>query len=204
MSGNMKTGNTSGKMAAGNRSGKMATGYASGKMPSGNASGKMKPGSGPKEDLPFLRRLFTHPAARWSGIVALVAAMAWAGWSIWTTVRPDPAIEAAETNLFMDSQTGQTFTVKVGPDMTIPMVSPYSGAATGYPCELCYWTKDGQIKTDPTPVILNSYLGKTGPTFCPDCGRLVVPHNPVPQEGSRPPPTEADYWATHPRPAPAN
>ena len=68
------------------------------------------------------------------------------------------------------------YEIKIGD--SVPVKAP-SGEKSGYPAELCYWTKDGQPKEDPTPVLLNQYVGKSGPTFCPDCGRLVVNHNPV-------------------------
>lgn len=111
---------------------------------------------------------------------------------------PPPAIQVAETRIFVDSETGKSFTARLTAGMTIPITSPYTGRKTGYPAELCYWSKDGHIMSDPTPVLLNSYLGKPGPTFCPYCGRLVVPHNPMPHPGSRPPPTLAEYKAAHP------
>lgn len=49
--------------------------------------------------------------------------------------------------------------------------------------ELCYWTKEGKTKTEPTPVLLNSNIGKPEPTYCPDCGRLVTPLNAPPMPG---------------------
>jgi hypothetical protein len=81
--------------------------------------------------------------------------------------------------------------LKVGDQ--IPVKSPHSGKSTGYPAELCYWTKDGVIKSEPTAVLLRSHLGERSPTFCPDCGRLVVGHNPRPSQGDKPPPTQAEY-----------
>jgi hypothetical protein len=94
--------------------------------------------------------------------------------------------------IFVDSTTGKGFPHELVLGETIPVDAP-SGGKTGYPAELCYWNKDGTIKSDPTPVLLNEMIGKSGPTFCPDCGRLVVPHNPYPVPGSRPPPTMEEY-----------
>jgi len=74
----------------------------------------------------------------------------------------------------------------------MPVLAP-SGKNTGYEAELCYWTKDGKPKETPTPVLLNIYKGIKGPTFCPDCGRLVVGHNPPAMEGAKPPPTKDEY-----------
>ena len=37
-----------------------------------------------------------------------------------------------------------------------------------------------KAKLEPTYVLLNKYIGKPGPTICPDCGREVKGHNPLP------------------------
>jgi hypothetical protein len=121
------------------------------------------------------------------GLAALVACV-----HAINSVRTD-AIDRTRERLFMDSQTGKTFMVELKAGMSIPVISPDTGQATGYPPEECYWNADGTTKTTPTYVILNSYLGKPGPTFCPDCGRLVVPRNPPPIPGRPPPPTRAEY-----------
>jgi hypothetical protein len=93
---------------------------------------------------------------------------------------------------YVCSETGKAFKHRnvVGEEM--PILSPYSGRNTGYPAESCYWTADGHVKTEPTWVILNQVLGKTGPTFCPDCGRLVIGHNPPAVDGAKPPPTQQE------------
>jgi len=103
------------------------------------------------------------------------------------------AIDRTHYRLFMDSETGKTFTAEMKIGMTIPVISPDTGRATGYEPEECFWNADGTTKTTPTYVILNSALGKPGPTFCPDCGRLVVPNNPPPVPGQQPPPTREEY-----------
>ena len=95
---------------------------------------------------------------------------------------------------FVDATTGKAFTYEISAGESYPVKAP-SGGKTGYPAELCYWTKDGKTRTDPFPVLLNVYAKKPGPTFCPDCGRLVVPHNPPPRPGENPPPTAAEYSA---------
>jgi hypothetical protein len=106
--------------------------------------------------------------------------------------------------VFMNAETGYVFHAKLKPDMTIPVVCPDTGKATGYMPETCYWTKDGHVKDDPTYVLLNMYKGVSGPTFCPDCGRLVVLHNPPAVEGRRPPPTQDEYNAEHGQSAGSN
>lgn len=129
-----------------------------------------------------------------AGIILCVAA---AAWSIWSNVGQDRAVVEANSVVMMDIETGKTFKVELTPDMAYPAKSPYTGRFTGYRTEMCGWTKDGHVRKEPFYVVLNSELGKPGPTFCPDCGRLVVAHNPKAVEGHRPPPTQAEYSATH-------
>ncbi len=102
--------------------------------------------------------------------------------------------EASQNRMFMDAATGKSFSHSIHPSDRVPIKAP-SGENTGYPAELCYWTKDGTIKKDPTYVLLNQYKSppEKGPTFCPDCGRLVRPKNPPPYPGMTPPPTKAEY-----------
>ena len=137
-------------------------------------------------------------------IAIALALLGGSAWMIWSNVGPSAAVAAANDPIFIDADTGYAFHCKLVAGMSIPVVSPDTGKANGYPAELCYWTKDGHVKSDPTPVLLNTYRGKSGPTFCPDCGRLVVPVNPMAIEGHRPPPTEADYWAERGQTPPAN
>ena len=108
-----------------------------------------------------------------------------------------PEVAAANTRVFIDSATGKSFKseIKVGED--IPILAP-SGKNTGYPAEECYWTADGHVKETPTYVLVKEYAGSPGqPTFCPDCHRLVVGHNPRANANRKPPPTEAEYNARH-------
>jgi hypothetical protein len=93
---------------------------------------------------------------------------------------------------YVDSTTGQTFKHRNQLGESLPVISPYTNAPTGYPGFPCYWTKSGELKKDPTWVILNSLLGKKEPTFCPDCGRLVSPQARPPRPGDRPPPTQEE------------
>jgi hypothetical protein len=61
-----------------------------------------------------------------------------------------------------------------------PFNSPSTGKPMVFPAERCYWTKDGKGKLEPTLVLLNEFIGKPGPTNCPDCGREVYPRFPYP------------------------
>jgi hypothetical protein len=100
-------------------------------------------------------------------------------------------------NTYVCTETGKSFRHRNEIGETIPIHSPFSGKDTGYPAEACYWSADGGAKTEPTWVVLNEVAGKPGPTFCPDCGRLVVVRNPRPDEAGKPPPTRAEYAAKH-------
>ena len=122
-------------------------------------------------------------------------ALACAGYSAYSAWGSSPGSVSAH-RVFIDAETNKPFNIELKTGMTIPVSAP-SGKASGYPAEMCYWTKDGQPKDDPTPVLLNSYRGSSEPTFCPDCGRLVVGHNPHPMPGSKPPPTAQEYRARH-------
>jgi hypothetical protein len=103
--------------------------------------------------------------------------------------------EAEELNsqrMFIDASTGKPYKFELKLGQTFPAKAP-SGGNTGYPAEACYWNKDGSAKKEPTYVLLNLYKGSNEPTFCPDCGRLVVGHNPAPGPDVRPPPTKEEY-----------
>src|SRR5262245_3846451 len=124
------------------------------------------------------------------GLVAVMFAVA--GYLIWNAMGPSEAEKLARDRIFIDAKTMKPFSYELKIGDMIPVKAP-SGEKTGYPAELCYWTKDGKAKDDPTPVLLNDRIGKSGPTFCPDCGRLVVGHNPPAMAGAKPPPTQAEY-----------
>lgn len=72
----------------------------------------------------------------------------------------------------------QEFRIKQGDSQ--PWANPKTGRRTIYPAEACYWTKDGGVTLEPTWVLLNEYVGKPERTKCPECGRDVVAHNPMP------------------------
>ncbi|HVX83452.1 MAG TPA: hypothetical protein VH253_01410 [Phycisphaerae bacterium] len=134
------------------------------------------------------------------GIVATLAIIAAAGalgYQWWHGSQAAAQMADNSTRWFVDAETHQAFQKKLALGMTVPVKSPYTNRATGYPAELCYWTKDGKPKKDPTPVLLNSEVGIDGPTFCPDCGRLVVGRNPAPEARMKAPPTQEEYERSH-------
>lgn len=135
----------------------------------------------------FLRTSTGHYVAIALAAVALGVCV----WSIMTSFGANEAAQMSADRLFVCAETGRPFELELQAGMKIPASSPHSGKDTGYPAELCYWTKAGTTKDEPTPVLLNGYVGKSEPTFCPDCDRVVVAHNPYPEPGARPPRTRA-------------
>src|SRR5688572_13550439 len=63
-----------------------------------------------------------------------------------------PEVRAANRRVFVDAETGQSFTHELQAGETTPVRAP-SGKQSGYPAELCYWTKDGKPKAEPTAVL---------------------------------------------------
>ena len=119
--------------------------------------------------------------------VAVLVSTAWASFD------GNEAAAASRERLFICAETGESFVHAVEHGESLPARSPHTGKDTGYPAERCYWTADGTIKGEPTAVLLNQFVGKAGTTFCPDCDRLVVGHNPQPAPGDTPPPTRDRY-----------
>ena len=97
--------------------------------------------------------------------------------------------------IFVDARTGKQFGYRLSKEETVPVPSPHSGGErVGYEAEPCYWNADGSYKSSPTWVLPKVKADpEAGPTFCHDCGRLVVPRNPEPYRGAKPPPTQAEY-----------
>ena len=138
-----------------------------------------------------VREFLQTPAGTGVAIGSVVVLCAVALWVLIGSMGGSEGAALSRDRTFIDAGTGRPFEYTLKEGDTIPVASP-SGKTDGYPAELCYWTKDGGVKEDPTAVLLNEYVAKEGPTFCPDCGRLVVGHNPRPDPGDRPPPTEAE------------
>lgn len=100
--------------------------------------------------------------------------------------------QASNSRLYID-EAGNTFQRRLEVGQEFAATSPAGKKA--FPAELCYWTREGKTKPTPTPVFLVQHIKPGLPTFCPDCGRLVVLMNPAPTEGSTAPPTQAEYEA---------
>ena len=129
------------------------------------------------------------------GAVAAVmlVAVALAVWSARRNFGTSPAAALAADRVFMCTETGKAFNYTLKRGDELPILSPHSGKRTGWEAERCFWTADGKVKPEPTFVLLNRHKGEKGPTFCPDCGRLVVQLNPAVHAGSTPPPTKEEY-----------
>ena len=140
-----------------------------------------------------IREFFRTPAGRAVSVALVVLGTAALVWSVWNNFRSSDAVVISGERMFVCSDTGKPFEYTLKAGDKIPVLSPHSGKRTGYPAELCYWTKDGKIKDTPTAVLMNSAVNKPEPTFCPDCGRLVVRYNPRPVPGAKPPPTKDEY-----------
>jgi hypothetical protein len=143
-----------------------------------------------------VREFLEKPAGKVVAIALVVVAL---GAVVYVVLTSGGSSAASQVNRlwFVDSQTGKPYQRTPALGERVPVASPSGN--TGYPAELCFWTKDGKPKAEPTPVLLNRWVGKPEPTFCPDCGRLVVGRNPPADAGRRPPPTEAEYKANPPR-----
>jgi hypothetical protein len=144
--------------------------------------------------MPGFREFLRSRNGQIAGMVLLVIGIALGAYSVWSNVGPSTAAAISNDRIFVDAKTGQAFHHTLSLDDRYPIKAP-SGGNTGYPAELCYWNKDGTPKKpgeEPTAVLMNSWLNKSGPTFCPECGRLVVMHNPAPEPGMRPPPTQEE------------
>ena len=72
-------------------------------------------------------------------------------WAIKGNFGESDAASLARERVFIDSSTMKPFNHDLVEGETIPVKAP-SGNKTGYPAELCYWTKDGKTKTEPTAV----------------------------------------------------
>ena len=138
--------------------------------------------------------LLRGPAGKAIGIGLTVVGVVFC-WFSWRGMQTD---DPSRYRWFVNASNNPPtpFQVEMKAGMIFPIKAP--GGGDGYPAETCYWTADGKIKDQPTYVLLNQWIHKAGPTFCPDCGRLVVPHNPDPVAGDPPPPTREEYYARHP------
>ena len=85
------------------------------------------------------------------GIFVFVLLFSAAGYLAYQTLTnppiPDPVPEKTD---FVCTETHKHFeyAMKMGEKWPVP--SPFSGKISGYPAETCYWTRDGNRKSEPT------------------------------------------------------
>jgi hypothetical protein len=145
-----------------------------------------------------LRRNLNAGFGRGIAAAVVVVVVAATAYGVAAYLRGETPASARE-RMYICTETGKPFAHEPQRGETLPIASPHSGKDTGVPAEACYWTADGGTKPEPTWVLLNESAKRPGPTFCPDCGRLVVGHNPEPAAGATPPPKQADYKPREPR-----
>jgi hypothetical protein len=137
-----------------------------------------------------LREWLSSTPGKIAGVVVALLLVALVWFQVRANLGPSSAAAISNERVFICAETGKTFKVHLTVGTPIPALSPYSKKETGYPPELCFWTADGQVKEEPTYVLLNEYVHKPGPTFCPDCGRLVTLNNRA--TTGHPPPTKQE------------
>jgi len=140
-----------------------------------------------------IREFLNKPIGKIVTVVMILCSLGAVAWSVKSNLGETDAAHLARDKTFICSETLKPFEHQLSIGDKFPIESPYSGKSTGYPATACFWTADGKAKKDPTWVLLNETLGKPGPTFCPECGRLVIPHNPVPNPGDKAPPLQSEY-----------
>jgi hypothetical protein len=140
-----------------------------------------------------LREFFDSAAGKITAFVFVGIALVVVVIALFRNLGASEAAVLSTQRVYIDIENGKTFNYKLKPGDMARVKSPFSGKDTGVEAERCFWTKDGKPKNEPTYVLLNSAVGKPEPTFCPDCGRLVVPLNPPASTIGPAPPTKAEY-----------
>ena len=142
--------------------------------------------------MPATREFLASTPGKLITISVVLVLVAGCAYLVWRSFAPPPEVVDSNKRWFVDIKTGKSFRADLEKGMRLPIQAP-SGEKTGYLAELCWWNADGSVRKEPYAVVLNAALGKPEPTFCPDCGRLVVGHNPAPVEGRKPPPKKDEY-----------
>jgi hypothetical protein len=140
-----------------------------------------------------LKEFMDSVAGKVTAGILMVAVVGMVYWSARSSFGSSDASRMASDRVFVCSKTGKSFWHTLEKGEKLPIYSKYSGDKTGYPAEMCFWNADGSIRREGVPVLLNQYKGDGEPTFCPDCGRLVVGHNPAADPSRKPPPTKAEF-----------
>lgn len=139
----------------------------------------------------LIREFLQSPAGK---VVAAIVAVLGLGMVFFAIrdVTLDSHARASASRMFICSETGKPFEHELTLGEKQPVQSPFTDKATGYLAEACSWTADGKVKSTPTWVLMNHWIGKAGPTYCTDCDRLVVQFNPIADASDTPPPTSRE------------
>lgn len=117
-----------------------------------------------------------------AAIVIFVAALGLG----WYSMGGKTAAQDASVRNFKCAKCDKPFSHTLQMGEIEPIKCPECGEQGGYTAELCYWVKLGDdewgAKSDPTYVIMKNKIDPETEeaTYCPDCGREVVGHNPLP------------------------
>lgn len=115
--------------------------------------------------------------------IALVAIGAGAFLAANQLLGSDDLAAKTDRRTMIDAKTGEVFVdLHLPTGAPIPYTNPNTGENNLFPAEPCFWNADGSAKLKPTWVLLNQFKDEPGPTICPDCGRRVVGHNPMPPD----------------------
>jgi hypothetical protein len=121
-------------------------------------------------------------------LIAAVVIFVAAGVMAWYSLAGPLAEDATAIRGFLCNECQHAFDYKLKEGDRDPLRCPKCKAMAGYLAERCYWTKgpDGEWKAKlrPTYVILKTRINPDSDerTYCPDCGREVVGHNPMPPD----------------------
>lgn len=115
-------------------------------------------------------------------VIGSVVLLVIAGLLIVRTLGTADLGDASRKRLTVDSETGEVIEIKLVEGERFPWKNPKTGQLTLYPGEACFWTRDGKAKLTPTYVFVKAYAGSKEKTICPDCGREVRQHNPLPPD----------------------
>lgn len=115
-----------------------------------------------------------------AAIVLLVAAGAYA----WLRLGGESPAGDSRSRWLVCAETGKAYEKAIEEGETEPFMSPFTDRQTGYLAEPCYWTAEGKAKLEPTWVLVKTRVdpNTTEKTYCPDCGKEVVGHNPMPPD----------------------
>lgn len=131
----------------------------------------------------MVERIKQNPRETIITVVSVIGVLVGLALVIPTLLGGNELAEATDRRTLIDTETGEVFVdFKLPTGAEIPFKNPKTGTMTLVQAEKCHWNADGTAKFEPTYVLLNEHKGDPSPTMCPDCGRRVVGHNPLPPD----------------------